>query len=786
MGTENGAFGQAAREATSASSLLAAEAAHGRADRFAAQDALVGGLAVRALRGETIVEVAPLERGRRRRFVVRLGGLSPGERALVDELFAKERQQGRGAWFLPDEVSLKTRLLDFPAQIARNGASAHNLLDIADAERVIAPLDAAPDVVLAWAILQPLFEALYTPFTLRARHSVGETPAKCLAAWQAVAAEHADFGFAIGAHLEALRPGAGWSRRRAEEQQAHLRSLAAELASQVGLELGANYRTARLRPLIAQYTAKARADGRALRAQVVTRRFESTVAGYFGGDWLAFLDYLGTQPHPDEQIATALPEPRLYLGAAQPAAALVPSGIDEAQVRLMLRALYGDDRGESPVTRRIAVLRRYWAAFDELHAAQRPGMTSLWGLVPEGADVPRPDDTWSPYQDGLYERLLPADLLRDIEDCWGTAMVPAQPARIVSAISPHALLVETFGPALRFWQGCALTAWFLCEGPYSRTDMAGLAHYHRAELAALEELETPIDPVFFDRLVAAEARLGMPEPIRGETRETPVAGGILRVTHNFGQRRAGFERLRDIVTTARRAWAAQHLEKYLRARAEGDVGEAARRYQVRTVARGIKPPTPKQFAREATPAANRWFGGDLDALYRAIGEKPLVRPEHARRMPAARRTFVQSLYHRLGGTVERGEMNGAAQWDSPGRRERLEANRQLSDLAGRGLNYIQREEELGCPPDMDEFGRAWFTDRSSALNADPGRAWEIYVDALALARREPNEKEETAAPSAGAPPPTPPLDPATHADRSEDVGEPRTPWWRRVINAARQ
>jgi hypothetical protein len=785
--TDGAAFGRAAREAAEAAALLAVEAEYGRGGRFAALDALVGGLAVRILRGESIIEVAPLEQGRRRRFVVRLRGLVADERALVDELFAVERQQSRGAWFLPDEASIKTRLLDFPAQLARHGESAHNVLDIAAAERAIAPLAVAPDVVLVWALLQPLVEALYAPFTLRAHLSGGGERDKRLAAWRAIAETFADLGFALDASLAVLRPGAGWSRLRAEEQQAHLRALAAAMAAQATPALGGRYRAARLCPLVAQHAAKARATGLALRGQVVTRRFEPTLAGFFGGDWLAFLDYLGARSHPDEQIATALPEPRLYLGLEQPMAQATPAGIDEAQLRLMLQALYGDARGDSPVARRVMVLRRYWEAFDALHAAQRPGLPPLWGLVPDGADVPRPDDTWSPYQDGLYARALPADLLREIEECWGAALLPARPERIVSAISAHALLAEAFGPALRFWHGCALTAWFLCEGPMSRTDMAGLAAYHRAELAALDELGTPVDPTLFQHLIAAEQHLGAPVPLREESTEVPSQFGMLRMTTSFGQRRPGFERLRDVITAARRAWAAQHLEAYLRARAEGDVGAAARRYQVRTVERGIKPPTPKQFARDAAPAANRWFGGDLDALYRAIGEKPLVQPMRERLMPADRRAFVRMLYLALGGTIEREEASAAGRWSVPGHNERLETNRQLSDLAGRGLHYIQLEEGLGRRPRVDEFGTAWFVTRAQALDADTDRAWDKYVQATALMRgAEHAETAVTALSKAteaerATPPTAAPAAPSPiHEQGSQE------PWWRRVIGAMRR
>jgi hypothetical protein len=87
-------------------------------------------------------------------------------------------------------------------------------------------------------------------------------------------------------------------------------------------------------------------------------------------------------------------------------------------------------------------------------------------------------------------------------------MSPREPARIVTEPFPHVRLADAFGPALRFWHGCALTAWFLCEGPSSRTDMAGLKDYHRRDLAELEDLGTPVDRDTFAELVAAERRLG--------------------------------------------------------------------------------------------------------------------------------------------------------------------------------------------------------------------------------------------------------------------------------------
>lgn len=91
------------------------------------------------------------------------------------------------------------------------------------------------------------------------------------------------------------------------------------------------------------------------------------------------------------------------------------------------------------------------------------------------------------------------------------------------------------------------------------------------------------------------------------------------------QRREGFEILRDVVTRHRRAWAAQHLDGYLRHRWDSELRQVSREYSRRIAAAG-KPPTPRQFASFAASVANHWFGGDLAALYAALGEQSLVDP----------------------------------------------------------------------------------------------------------------------------------------------------------------
>jgi len=160
--------------------------------------------------------------------------------------------------------------------------------------------------------------------------------------------------------------------------------------------------------------------------------------------------------------------------------------------------------------------------------------------------------------------------------------------------------------------------------------MADLERDHSDQLDELDNLGTPVDRKMFSELITAEESLGPEESIYRdrETQQIEVEPGITTETQEFvGIRREGFERLRDVITKYRRAWARKHLDACVRTRAESDVRKAARTYHRKTAERGGKPPTLKQFAGTAVGPTNRWFGGDISALYRAFGEKSPVSPK---------------------------------------------------------------------------------------------------------------------------------------------------------------
>lgn len=113
-----------------------------------------------------------------------------------------------------------------------------------------------------------------------------------------------------------MRWGGGWHQLRAAEQLEAKQRLLETLARQIQPQMASCYRAFRVRELINGYYRKAKRDGQAKRKQALTKALAPSLAGFFGGDWLAFLTYLGEKPHPEEQIITALPETCPFVGGA--------------------------------------------------------------------------------------------------------------------------------------------------------------------------------------------------------------------------------------------------------------------------------------------------------------------------------------------------------------------------------------------------------------------------------------------------------------------------------------
>ncbi len=257
---------------------------------------------------------------------------------------------------------------------------------------------------------------------------------------------------------------------------------------------------------------------------------------------------------------------------------------------------------------------------------------------------------------------------------------------------------------------------------------------------------------------------------------------------NRGERRRGFERLRDIVTRHRRAWAAEHFERYLRGRWESELRAAGREYNRLLEDKG-KPPTLKQFAGRAASATNHWFGGDISALYGALGEKVQSHPERVARMPSDRVAFAWSVFRELGGTPFRlPQVASVEAGDEQNERWRTYSN--LKRLAEYSLWYVQLKESLGRPPELKEFGRNKLEWSASTLASDTDQAWERYRRAVEASLRMQPEAHvppqltpaavqyATLLAGAGPAKPSSPIDSQSGAVPEDQPGRS---WWKRML-----
>lgn len=715
-------FGRRAVEAASPTDLLSLEDGEGRAASFAAIDVVVAGLMVRALNGERVVELARTDRG----DALRLVNIPDSLRETLRAAFQLEEQQSRGAWFLPEAVPIKARAIVFPSRFREAPRYAHTLA--ADEKGKVA-LTGNADAMVAWSVLEPFSDLLLDPIFLRVEGSGLLSREEFTARWEAMRRVYAELGLDLSAELGPYAWGGGWASFAAEQQLVAKGALLSALASRMDANRIRLYRASVTQSLIAQYYAKAK-KGRAKRKQVVTKEHARSLAAFFGGDWLAFLRYLGEEPHDEERIVTALPEAKVIVGGKAKAAELAArKGVPVEEAERMLQAFWNDAGGNSPVLERVALFRSYWAVFDEIHARQATGMPSLWGLVEDGGWTTLGAESQSPHQPMLYRRLLPGGLVAEIERLWGTTVLAKWPDCVVSEPFPHTEMAETFGPALKFWHGCALTAWFVCEGPTSRTDIPGLAEYYRRELVALEDLGCPIQRGLFDQL--KNVRLGPEEPIYSSNETIDVGYGIsLGIHASSGSRRRGFELLRDVITQHRRWWTSQYLETNLRARWERGLRATARQFLLMNEEKG-KPPTLKQFAKHAVEPAARWFGGDVGLLYASIGQKlagtTVRRPL---RMPADRVAFAQRVFAALGGVPYQPRDVSANPEDARRDADARDRHHALSRLAHDSLSFVQLVEALGRPPTLKELGTKFeWPSRMLATNVDA--AWTTYSATIA-------------------------------------------------------
>lgn len=663
-------------------------------------------------------------------------------KAFLERHYSLAVQQQLGAWFLPEEVRIEAGVLNLPGYFRETPRFAAGR---AADQRVTVPLSTSADALFLWAVAEPLITALLKPILWRSTQPLKGDRADQKQAWEDYRALLTRLEITHPAALRAMEFGSGWGRLRAPAQAETRLQFLQELSGQLD-GVAHRFRASSIQDLCRHYYEKFKRKPPKRRA-VVTAPYRRILSGYFSGGWLSFLEFIGEQPHPDEEVVTGLPDAKLHVaGREQAVEVAAKTGMSVETVAKVLAAGWGGER--SPVHERIDAMLAYWAEFDAIHTRHRPGMGPLWGLVDDGFVSFVGEH---PVRTGLFQELLSPALLGMINRCWGTTVLRKWPERIVSEPHPHALFAHAFGPALELWHGVALTTWFVCEGPRSRTDLAGLEHYYRKQLHVLAGSGHAVDSSLFEELKAAESRLG---PEQALTRDYGSVGeGDMQVSFSmsYGSRRDGFELVRDIVTRHRRAWAAQYLEAYLRNRWESELRQCADTFAKYMADKG-RPPTLKQFLKHAEQPARHWFGGSIAHVYRAIGESSPLSPNNVASVPADRIGIARSVFNDL----------MRAQRSQPG------GDWNAQYLAGKSLVFLQLEEAMGRPPTRDEFGATDFEHYGSAFGETLDAAWSYYVSVIRRAVSAPTPAPP-APPRAQPPPPVnPPLDQGPSAQQAPE------------------
>ena len=686
-----------------------------RAHPFRPFDEFLDILFARFLRGEKLIEVTGTDV---RAQTIRLLGLTPPQQKLVIDTYSLEKVEARGAWFVPEELNIESGILQFPLHVKENVRFAR--WRIAD-DKVRVETRGCADALAAWSLLEPPTRALYRPLERSSFFSTPKVLAEHRESWPTDRA----FLEALGFPVVELDPDQPERVRRASEQMQKRQAIVSALATAAKHATATRFRIAKLLAIVKLYYAKADGEGRALRRRVLTKPVQRTLVAYFGGDWLSFLDYLEENTHPDEDIVTALPRVHLFIASKPVTEVAAAVGVQSSQAEAVLASFFraSPTHVSSPVEDRLRVLKDYWTVFDRLHARQEPGMPSLWGLVDDlGQYIDYDPVGEGPgYGPTRYLKLLPPGLLAEVDRLWGHATLSEAPDRRVLAVSPHQLLAQAFGPALAFWHGIGLTLWFVTQGPYSRTDLAGLQQHYSREAQDMVALGAPLPDRFFHEMSAADQLLGPPEEIVNEVNRSKVAGFALTMTTSRGVRRSGFEKVRDILTELRRTWASQHLSDYLRIACETELTRAVNRFQRMMTDRG-KPPTFKGFAKEAVGPANHWFGGNIAAFYSAFGEKSPVKPRLVA-YPIDRVNFVETAYRGFGGTHKQNGYEDHTHW--------LAAR-----LANEALRYLQLEQALGRNPTVREFGVASIEYYARETNSDADKVWAWYEQVIGWAKAQ--------------------------------------------------
>jgi hypothetical protein len=549
-------------------------------DDLSGYEVALGRLLARVMAGEAVVTLCDGRRGSEGPVRVQLCGLDPADRKEFSRLPVPEVEDDRGPAGALDLAAI--RLPEILRQEPRWSISAAGFRNYAEFDSL--------DAVICQRLLAPILGDL--AYVLRLRAGDGpKTKKGRLVRMERCREAHAALGFGADPLTVLLNPDLS-----ADAVVAARAALVGSWA-ECPVDLGERALALLCGRLAKAYYSKARKDGTVEAARVLTSDSAGLLEATLGG-WPTLVTYLGEV----QAIADAEPidTPRVKLPPDP------PPEIDE----------------------RVLVLREWWEMYDARHAAQHAGMEALSDLVPTRWDYSLPNENEGQRRRGLDRRAIDPDLIARIEALWGWQVLDRQPDTLVCDLRPLGVLAELLEPAAVFWNELALTAWFLCFGPYSRRTLDQLEGHQAEVRRELAELGAPIEPAIYEELMAlavehvflveqASFSLGISIGIGFDGEGQPTVESTVPEPEQRSHP-AVFDALRDIITKHRRTWLEQELPRLLDRLWRRDLEAAAEAYWRRYRGRG-KAPTVKQALPDVQAAARRWFGADHGALARFLG-----------------------------------------------------------------------------------------------------------------------------------------------------------------------
>jgi hypothetical protein len=104
-------------------------------------------------------------------------------------------------------------------------------------------------------------------------------------------------------------------------------------------------------------------------------------------------------------------------------------------------------------------------------------------------------------------------------------------------------------------------------------------------------------------------------------------------------------------------------------------------------------------------------------------------------MPADRLAFARSVFETLSGQLFEHQVLGFTREEAHLQMEKQEQYNKLNWLAEESLRFLQLQEALDRPPEIEEFGVSAFANRSAALSSDVEHAWHKYAAVIEAARQ---------------------------------------------------